>query len=153
MKCQEVRELWEEYIRGKLSKSQEQAVAGHLQQCINCRQEYNNLSETYKKLQSIPQKNVPGELWQSIESTLEQKEKKILKEKVWIFPRQTRLALSFATIVLLISFMGMQINVYQNRRIVNNYLGELVDYLQAESSWVEYSDITVGTLLNGNLSN
>jgi len=62
MNCDRARPLFSSYLDGVVSGRQMQAIAGHLADCVPCREEYVALQRTQRLVSSLGQKPAPPEL-------------------------------------------------------------------------------------------
>ena len=70
MNCLEVRDQLGEYLDQELPADLRAAVQGHLEQCATCRVNLEAMKATAGAIASLPEPELPGELWNRIEGKL-----------------------------------------------------------------------------------
>lgn len=62
MTCQNIKELFPEFLTGELDQEKQERVQNHLASCDSCREELENLSAIWTKLGVIPEEQPSGEV-------------------------------------------------------------------------------------------
>jgi hypothetical protein len=62
MTCQNIKELFPEFLTGELDRETQERVQSHLASCDSCREELENLSAIWTKLGVIPEEQPSGEV-------------------------------------------------------------------------------------------
>lgn len=62
MTCQNIKELFPEFLTGELDRETQERVQNHLASCNSCREELENLSAIWTKLGVIPEEQPSGEV-------------------------------------------------------------------------------------------
>lgn len=60
MTCQDIKELFPEFLTGELNRERQESVQSHLALCDSCREELENLSAIWTKLGVIPEEQPSG---------------------------------------------------------------------------------------------
>ena len=117
MNCKEIKDKFPDYLIGDLDVTGEKNIKNHAATCASCREELENLTETWTKLGVLPEEQ-PGEnlrenfytMLESYKAGLEQK-KQGFGTKKWldslfgkIWPRRPVFQFAFTLFLLLIGF-------------------------------------------------
>jgi hypothetical protein len=62
MTCQNIKELFPEFLTGELDQETQERIQNHLASCDSCREELENLSAIWTKLGVIPEEQPSGEV-------------------------------------------------------------------------------------------
>ena len=81
MTCQNIKELFPEFLTGELDKETQERVQIHLASCETCREELENLSAIWTKLGVIPQEQPSGEMRTRFYTMLEAYKQGMAEEK------------------------------------------------------------------------
>ncbi|MGD8537642.1 MAG: HEAT repeat domain-containing protein [Candidatus Aminicenantes bacterium] len=81
MSCQNIKELFPDFLTGELDKETQERVQIHLASCESCREELENLSAIWTKLGVIPEEQPSGEVRTRFYTMLEAYKQGIAEER------------------------------------------------------------------------
>jgi len=90
MKCNHVNKNLSDFLTGEISEIKRKEVQEHLTVCRSCREEVENLSAIWAKLEVLPEEQPSPELRQRFYATLDSYRKDLNKEKALSTPKKTK---------------------------------------------------------------
>ena len=119
MKCENIHENFSDYLAGDIAPEARQAVQDHIASCESCREELENLTAIWAKLEVLPLEQPSGALRQRFYSMLEEAKNgssaesgtarriRIFAEwREWLNFRRPEFVASFSTFLLLLGLGG-----------------------------------------------
>lgn len=93
MTCQNIKELFPEFLTGELDQETQERVQNHLASCDSCREELENLSAIWTKLGVVPEEQPSGEVRTRFYTMLEAYKQGMAQER-----QQSRLKKMFSDV-------------------------------------------------------
>ncbi|MDD5772858.1 MAG: hypothetical protein PHX78_05250 [bacterium] len=149
MKCNDAKELIDYYIDGLLSGSEKKELVSHLECCVCCKKEYNDLKEMNDNLRSVSIVSVPDDFTNRVMDRVNKYSRNSMLDWFdFIFtPRVVKW--NVAAVFSLLLLVGISVYLFPKNRFIDSEVVNVKFQLELPAGHVGINTISLAGDFNG----